>query len=444
MNAFEVNFDGIVGPTHNYGGLARGNRASQRNIRATSNPKAAAKQGLRKMKLLHDLGVPQAVLPPQDRPAVDVLRLLGFEGSDHEVIRRAGRQSPRLLTACTSASSMWAANAATVCPSADSQDGKVHFTPANLRAHFHRQIEVGTTARVLQRIFDDPEIFVHHAPLPAADLFGDEGAANHSRLCAQYAEPGVQLFVFGRRASPTGALHPSSHPARQTLEASQAVSRLHGVPSARLVFAQQQPSAIEAGVFHNDVISVGNQNVFLFHRDAFVDPERIKSELRAKAGFELHLIEVTPKDVPIEEAIRSYLFNSQLVSLPSGPMALIVPAECRASARIWRYLEELVDRDPFIGRLEVSDVRQSMDNGGGPACLRLRVVLTNEEMSRIHRPVCFDDGLFERLDAWVGRHYRDVLEEPDLQDPRLLDESRAALDELTEILDLGALYDFQR
>lgn len=444
MSAHEVNFDGIVGPTHNYGGLARGNLASQRNVHAPSNPRAAAKQGLRKMKVLHDLGVLQGVLPPQDRPAVDVLRNLGFEGSDHEVLRRAQRESPSLLAACASASSMWAANAATMCPSADSRDGKAHFTPANLRSHFHRQIEVPATSRLLRRIFADPETFVHHGPLPPSAPFGDEGAANHSRLCREYGEPGTQLFVYGRRAMRSGAPGPSRHPARQTLEASQAVVRLHGVPAARVVFAQQQPAAIDVGVFHSDVIAVGNQNVFFFHEEAFVDSTRIEEELRSKSDYELHLIEVASKDVPIEDAVASYLFNSQLVSLPSGQMALIVPAECQASARVWSYLQALRDSDPFIQRVEVIDVRQSMENGGGPACLRLRVVLTPEELERIHGPVLFDDVLFEALDDWIGRHYRDRLDESDLADPSLLDESRAALDELTKILALGSLYDFQR
>lgn len=443
MTAHEINFDGIVGPTHNYGGLARGNIASQRNVRLASNPKAAARQGLRKMKMLHDLGVPQAVLPAQDRPAVEVLRALGFDGKEREVLRKAWRQSPGLLAACASASSMWAANAATVCPSADSRDGRVHFTPANLRSHFHRQIEAPMTARVLRQIFADPELFVHHAALPPAELFGDEGAANHSRLCRRYGEPGTQMFVYGRRALAPGPA-PSLHPARQTLEASQAVSRLHGLTDARVVFAQQHPAAIDAGAFHNDVVAVANRNVLLFHHGAFLDPEQVKRDLCDAADFDLHLIEVASENVSIEDAVASYLFNSQLVTLPSGRMALVVPAECQAAATVWTFLAELVHDDPFIERVEVTDVRQSMQNGGGPACLRLRVVLTTEEMRRMHPPLLLDESLFRRLDDWVGRHYRDRLEEPDLADPQLLDESRAALDELTQILDLPGLYDFQR
>ncbi len=444
MIAHEVNFDGIVGPTHNYSGLARGNLASQRNVHAPSNPKAAAKQGLRKMKLLHDLGVPQAILPPQDRPAVDILRQLGFTGRDDEVIRKANQASPELLAACSSASSMWAANAATICPSPDSRDGKVHFTPANLRSHFHRQIEVPTTAHVLRTIFADPERFVHHSPLPTVGPLGDEGAANHTRLCRTHGDRGVQLFVYGRSAFDSDAPAPTRYRARQTDEASKAVSRLHELDGRYTVFAQQAPSAIDAGVFHNDVIAVGNQNVFVFHASAFLDPRRMERELHQSFGPGLHLIEVSPADIPIEEAIATYLFNSQLVTLPNGMLALVVPKECEESTRVSSYLERLVEEDPFIERVQIADVRQSMQNGGGPACLRLRVVLTEDELEHVSGSVMFEDPSFKKLEAWVDEHYRDRLTDADLADPNLLDESRRALDELTQILKLGSLYRFQR
>ncbi len=444
MIAHEVNFDGIVGLTHNYSGLSLGNLASQRNVHAVSNPRAAAQQGLRKMKLLHDLGVRQGVLPPHERPAIVILRKLGFAGRDDQVVRKAHNASPALLAACSSASSMWAANAATVCPSPDSRDGRVHFTPANLRSNFHRQIEAPMTARVLRAIFEDPDRFVHHAPLPLAKPFGDEGAANHARLCRSHGDRGVQLFVYGRHAFDPRAPAPTRYPARQTLEASQAVGRLHELDEKRTVFAQQEPSAIDAGAFHNDVIAVGNQNVLFFHANAFHDPMGTKRKLREAFGEGLHLVEVASNDIPIEEAISSYLFNSQLITLPTGKMALVVPTECRESTRVWGYLKRLAEEDPLIGQLEAVDVRQSMANGGGPACLRLRVVLTEKDIKHVSGSVMLHDDLFQRLQVWVDEHYRDRLTEADLGDPHLLDESRKALDELTQMLKLGSLYRFQR
>jgi len=444
VKAQEVNFDGLVGPTHNYSGLSIGNLASQRSVRTVSNPKEAAKQGLRKMKMLYDLGVPQGVLPPQDRPAVDILRRLGFSGRDEYVLRSARRDAPKLLAACSSASSMWAANAATVCPSADSADGKVHFTPANLRSNFHRAIEASTTARVLEAVFADAQRFSHHEPLPSVETFGDEGAANQTRLCREYGEIGVHLFVYGRRGTDGSAGAPERYPARQTLEASRAIARLHHLDATRVVFAQQSPRAIDAGAFHNDVVAVGNQQVFLFHEQAFANRDELTRELESKVEGRLQLIEVAEADVTLDESVATYLFNSQLVSLPSGPMALVVPRECRDAPNVWAYLEKLCRDREVIERIEVVDVRQSMKNGGGPACLRLRVVLTDHELEAMNRAALFDEQRFSQLVAWVDQHYRDRLAEADLGDPLLLEESRTALDELTQLLELGSIYPFQR
>ncbi len=440
----EVNFDGLVGPTHHYGGLSVGNIASQRSAHGVSNPKEAAKQGLAKMKLLHDLGVPQGVLPPHARPAVEVLRQLGFSGTDGEVLQETQRMEPRLLAACCSASSMWAANAATVCPRADSGDGKTHFTPANLRSNFHRSIEAPTTARILRAVFPDPARFVHHAPLPSVELFGDEGAANHSRFAWSEGGPGLQLFVYGRNSHAPVADGPRRYPARQTLEASLAVARLHGVEPSRVVFARQSADAIDAGAFHNDVVAVGHRNAFLFHELAFHEQPSVKDELRAKAPGEIRLLEVPADDVTLDEAVATYLFNSQLVTLPSGNMALVAPRECRDSKPVWRFLRKLLDEQDFLERVEIVTLRQSMRNGGGPACLRLRVELDDDDLGRMNQAALLDEDLYERLTAWVEAHYRDRLGESDLADPRLLEESRAALDALCQLLRLGSIYPFQR
>jgi succinylarginine dihydrolase len=339
---------------------------------------------------------------------------------------------------------MWAANAATVSPSADSADGKVHFTPANLKSNFHRAIEAPTTARVLKAVFADAEHFVHHEPLPGVEILGDEGAANHTRFCTQYGEIGIHLFVYGRRAIDGSADAPKRYPARQTLEASHAIARLHHLDAPRVVYAQQSPQAIDAGAFHNDVVAVGNQQVFFFHERAFANPGEMKRELESKAEWDLELIEVMEADVTLDESIATYLFNSQLVSLPSGRMALIVPKECRDAGKVWAYLRELTNEHAGIERIEVVDVRQSMRNGGGPACLRLRVVLTEDEIERVNRATLLDEELFEQLSDWVERHYRDRLTEVDLGDPLLLEESNRALDELTQLLELGSIYPFQR
>jgi succinylarginine dihydrolase len=442
-HAVEANFDGLVGPTHNYAGLSWGNVASKSNVHAVANPREAALQGLAKMKRLADRGYVQGVLPPQERPHLPTLRALGFSGSDEEVLRSAADRYPSLLAAVSSASTMWTANAATVSPSADTTDHRVHFTPANLSAKFHRSIEHPVTGRALKAMFADDAFFAHHPALPPVSQFGDEGAANHTRLCNGYGDPGVELFVYGQVAFNEQAPAPARYPARQTLEASQAVARLHGLTERNAVFAQQNPEAIDAGVFHNDVIAVGNGNTLFYHDMAFLDEDRVLADIRTRlTGAELAAVKVSADQVPLADAVASYLFNSQLLNTPDG-MMLAVPGECREIASVSRYLDELVRSGGPITSVEVFDVKQSMRNGGGPACLRLRVVLSDDELNAMHPGVLMDDALYERLTTWVEAHYRDELSQDDLGDPMLLQEVRKALDELTGILGLGSIYDFQ-
>jgi succinylarginine dihydrolase len=444
MKAYEVNFDGLVGPTHNYSGLSYGNVASMASVHQASNPKKAARQGLRKMKTLYDLGVKQGVLLPQERPDVQTLRKLGFGGSDAEVIRRASREVPEIFAACCSASSMWAANTATVSPSADAADGKVHFTPANLAGNFHRAIETAMTGRILQAIFADTQYFQHHAPLPRSDYFGDEGAANHTRLCSEYDEAGVELFVYGRHAVDRSQRLPQRFPARQTLEASQSIVRLHHLPAEHVVFAQQNPDVIDSGAFHNDVIAIGNQNVMFYHERAFLNTGQVRVEIERKFGEKpLYFIEVGDSQVSVADAVGSYLFNSQLITLSNEEMMMIIPRECEETEPVWQYLQGLIQQDAPIKHVKSFDLRQSMRNGGGPACLRLRVVLNEQELAAINSSVLINDGLYEQLNLWVDKHYRDRMEVEDLNDPKLLGESRTALDELTQIMGLGSVYPFQ-
>ncbi|MCH8499419.1 MAG: N-succinylarginine dihydrolase [Marinobacter sp.] len=442
--AVEANFDGLVGPTHNYAGLSWGNVASQSNIRAESNPRQAALQGLAKMKALADRGFLQGVLPPHERPHMPTLRALGYQGSDQAILANVAKADPVLLSAVASASAMWTANAATVSPSADTADHRVHFTPANLAAKFHRAIEPVVTGRILRAIFADEAYFAHHHFLPQVGQFGDEGAANHTRLCARYGDPGVELFVYGQVAFNDAAPRPQTYPARQTREACEALVRLHKLRDERVVLAQQNPAAIDAGVFHNDVIAVGNGPVLFYHEQAFLEETAVLDAIRQRLqGTEFQPIRVSSREVPLADAVSSYLFNSQLLTHPDGRMWLAVPGECMATPSVRDYLDHLRSLGGPITGVDVFDVTQSMRNGGGPACLRLRVVLTEEERAAMNHAVWLDDALYQRLVTWVEGHYRDRLSQADLADPMLLDECRHALDELTGILGLGMVYDFQ-
>ena len=445
MKAYEVNFDGLVGPTHNYSGLSFGNIASEQSLKDVSNPKLAAQQGLMKMKALADRGFKQGVLLPHHRPELSLLRQLGFQGSDAQILTRAAKEAPAVLGSVYSASAMWTANAATVSPSADSADGFVHFTPANLNAKLHRAVEHPTTSRMLQAVFHNERYFAHHHALPSVGQFGDEGAANHTRFCSSYGEAGVELFVYGRSAFSQHDVLPKRYPARQTLEASQAVARLHALDKDRVVYAQQKPETIDAGVFHNDVISVGNRDVLFCHEHALVNQTEVISELQQKLGnTKLHVITVTEDEVPLRDAVASYLFNSQLLSISETEMLLVVPSECETTPSVDQYLKRLVKSDNRISEVITFDLKQSMKNGGGPACLRLRVALTDDELAAVHPGVILTDQLYELLSAWVDRHYRDQISQSDLADPRFVDESMVALDELTQLLGLPAIYPFQR
>ena len=441
LMAFEVNFDGIVGPTHNYAGLASGNLASAAHRKKVSSPKRAALQGLSKMKFVHNLGMPQAVLPPLRRPRLDVLRDLGFVGQDQQIIESAAKH-PTLLAGCYSASNMWVANAATISPSADCQDGRVHLTPANLASAFHRSLEAVETTAMLRFIFGDADRFRVHDPLPCNMAMTDEGAANHTRLCRAYGERGVEMFVFGRSAQDAKVSKPAKFPARQTLEASQALARRHGLSDSAVVFAQQSPEVIDAGVFHNDVISVGNQNVLLLHEMAFVDSERLieetKRKFRQTSGSDLFVVSFDSAELPVSDAVASYLFNSQLLAHGDTEMTLICPLEVKENAAAAKCVERLLAEDNPVCQVHYLDLRQSMNNGGGPACLRLRIVLTESEWQNIHPGVRFDDALCEKLEAWVQRHYRDELSPQDLQDPQLVVEVCAAFKDLAEVLQLPA------
>lgn len=427
----EVNFDGLVGPTHNYSGLSFGNVASEVNKGDVSRPREAALQGLRKMRFLYDLGLKQAVLPPLPRPFLPLLPSLGFVGKPSEMLAQLTKEMPEMLPSLYSASSMWVANAATISPSSDTADGKMHITPANLVTHLHRSLEAPYTARVLARIFADSRYFTHHSPLPMHARFGDEGAANYMRFSAYHGAEGLEVLVYGQKTK--------VYPARQTKEASSAIFRLHAVKKSLLI--EQNPAAIDAGVFHNDVIAVANENALLYHEEAFVHTDVALSDIESHFGQKLIRLCVKSSDVTVDEAVKSYLFNSQLLTLPDGSMAIIAPTESEENPRVRAALLRFQQaEDNPVSAIHFLNLRESMKNGGGPACLRLRVVLNEDELAATHQGVIFTPALHEKLAAWVKKHYRETLAPSELADPALARESLAAQRELLTLLDMEDIY----
>jgi len=406
----EINFDGLIGPTHNYGGLSLGNVASSSNAGQVSRPRAAALQGLAKMRACMDLGLLQGFLPPHDRPNVALLRALGFGGvDDAAVCAAAWAADPALLRNAMSASAMWAANAATVSPAPDSADGRCHLSVANLASNLHRSIEAAETEQQLRMIFPDASRFKVHSALPAP--LGDEGAANHMRLCEYHGAPGVEVFVYGDR-------QPGGFPARQSRAASEAVARRHGLDPARTIFARQSDAAIQAGAFHNDVVAVANERVLFAHEQAFENKAALYDALLAAlSGAEI--IEVPAARVSLADAVTSYLFNSQLVTLPEGGMALILPGEAQANPHVWSWLQELIAGNGPIRVLHVLDVHESMRNGGGPACLRLRVVVDEAGLAAIDPRFLLNEARWETLHRDVEALWPETIAPPDLGEPEL-------------------------
>lgn len=443
--ADEINFDGLVGPTHNYAGLSEGNLASARNKDAVAKPREAALQGLAKMRRLAGLGLKQGVFAPMERPNLRWLRSLGFAGTDAQVWEAAVRADPRLARNALAASSMWAANAATVSPSADAADGRLHFSVANLVTMAHRAQEQHHTRRLLERIFPDHTRFAVHAALPAQAVFADEGAANHMRLAAGPGAPGVEVFVYGRGGFESQG---GRFPARQTLEACEAIARRHGLRDGAALYWLQAMEAIDAGAFHNDVVAVAHNDTVFCHELAFADLTGAQDALaRAAEGlFEPRWAIVPTAAVGLPDVISSYLFNSQLVTLPgANRKTLIAPAEAQETPTVWAALQAMIADGGPIGGVEVVDVRESMRNGGGPACLRLRVEATADEQSVMRQGFLWTENLGTALEAWVNRHYRDAIAPADLADPRIIVETQTALDALTQILPLGQdFYRFQR
>ncbi|MCA0910884.1 N-succinylarginine dihydrolase [Qipengyuania gaetbuli] len=415
MSLVEINFDGIVGPSHNYAGLSLGNIASASHGGDVSYPRAAALQGVAKMRGNMERGLAQGFLLPLPRPNFGLIRDLAIDAS-------APRQ---LLAAAWSASSMWTANAATVSPAPDTADGRCHLTPANLVTMAHRAQEWRDTKAQLDIAFGNRDHFtVHDAVLPT---FGDEGAANHMRFCEGHGSVGVEVFVYGRQGG--------KFPARQHEQASRAVARLHGLDPAKCVFIEQNPEAIEAGAFHNDVVSVANERVLFTHERAFTDRQGAYDAIAA-AFPALQVVEVPESAVSLDEAIRSYLFNAQLLTLPTGEMALVIPTECRDSASVWAWCEKMLASNGPIRQVIPVDVKQSMANGGGPACLRLRVVA---DPATVDPRFMLDEMKADRIEAVIAQTWPEQIDPADIGTDALAKTVIEAREALLTVLSLDTL-----
>jgi len=414
MTMVEINFDGLIGPSHNFASLSPGNLAATQHAGQVARPRAAALQGIAKMRANLDLGLTQGIFYPLARPDHRWLETLSTSYDS---------AAPHLQARALSASAMWAANAATVSPAPDTRDGRCHLTVANLVTMPHRSHEPHGTLAQLRTAFAHPA-FAVHPPIPAP--FGDEGAANHMRLCSGHDAPGIEIFVYGLPGGP--------FPARQHRDASEAIARAHGLDPARTLFVQQSAAAIAAGAFHNDVVAVANERVLFAHELAFADKDQVYADLR-RLMPEVEIVEVPAARVSVADAIASYLFNAQLVSLDDG-MALVLPEEARANVAVWSWLQDHVAGNGPIRHLRVVDVRESMSNGGGPACLRLRVVA---DPATVDPRFLVDHARLDRIASIVEACWPQTIDPASIGDPALIARIETARATLLTAVDLVEL-----
>jgi succinylarginine dihydrolase len=416
MTLVEINFDGIIGPSHNYAGLSLGNIASSSNAGAASQPRAAALQGIAKMRANLRLGLAQGFFMPLDRPNKAWLAGLATDMPSAE---------PHIRAAAFSASAMWAANAATVSPAPDTADGRCHLSAANLLTMAHRSHEWPGTLAQLKIAFADHQYFAVHPAVPSP--YGDEGAANFMRLCPSHGEAGIEIFVYGKAGGP--------FPARQHIESSKAIARAHRLDPDRTLFVQQSEVAIATGAFHNDVVAVANEHVLFTHEQAFEHPDETYADIKALMP-QSEIIVVPADRISLADAIQSYLFNAQLVTLPDGGMALILPSESQANGRVWGWLTEMVAGNGPIRKLVPVDVRQSMANGGGPACLRLRVVA---DPATVDPRFMADEPKLDKIANVIATHWPETIAPDQLGDADLVtrvQNARAALLKACDLMDL--------
>ena len=433
MTGVEAQLDRLVGPTHHFGGLGVGNVASLKHSGRVSNPRAAALQGLDKMALVGQLGVPQFVLPPQDRPRLGFLRALGFSGSDRDVLRRALEEAPQALSAAMSCSATWTANAATVSAAEDSPRGRLTATIANLESSLHRAVEAAeTTVDLATCLPPDAEI---QPPLPGGYAMRDEGAANHMRLGAGLPGSAIHLFVDG-----DGEPEPRRFIARQTRAASAAVSRLHSLAPNNTFSLKQHPDAIDRGAFHNDVVAMSHADMLIHHAGAFWQSDETLRSIRRR--FEslhdcgLKYAVVTEDALSLKAAVETYLFNSQIVSAGARgtPPVIICPQQVREHEVARGVVESWRDRSGWFSEVRYVDLRESMAGGGGPACLRLRVPVDRDDLPRFNETMRWTPELDGRLRQCVTNRYPAAVTLSLLAEPEWVEEQRETARQIRRLL----------
>src|SRR6056297_3662393 len=426
----EVQIDRLVGPTHHFGGLGVGNVASQLHAGEVSNPAAAARQGLEKMRLVAGYGVPQWILPPQPRPHLDLLESAGFQGSNEDALAATLQQAPKLLSAAMSSSAMWMANAATVTVNPELQ---IVLTIANLDASVHRAIEPSRSQQDLERILPLPCRLL--SPLIGGAAMRDEGAANHMRLSDRQLIRSIDVLVYGDQEP-----MPSRHWPRQTRHCCESIARRHGLPPQNVFLLKQHPRAIDAGAFHNDVVAMSHQNLLIRHQWAYAESDaqmqQIERRFKEVSGRKLIRIEVPDQTLSLQDAVETYLFNSQIISPAEADRkpVLIAPVEVQQHQAASQLVDSWCSATGIFERVEFVDLGQSMFGGGGPACLRLRVPMPASQIAAMPAASRWSDQLDERLQQIIDETYPSSVRLSDLCDSELIAQAHRAQQQLAAAL----------
>ena len=366
----QVFIDCMPGPTNHFGGHAFGNMASMTAKGQHSNPKKAALEWIEKINKLKKIGAYQLILPPHRRPLAHYLK------------------HPQLNE--LSSGFIWMANAGHFIPNSDTSKRYHQFIPANMNATYHRKYEhMFNTYWIKQILKNIPHQL--HGPLSS----DDEGAANTVRLWNK--DIGIHVAVYG---------HKNTHfPSRQNEDS---IKELQEKTNILTLFKLQQKSiAIDHGVFHNDVICFGFKNTLFCHEHAFENQNEklnnLKKIFHQKTNENLTIIEIKESELTLDECISTYLFNSQVI-IQKNNIILLCPSTVKRNNKSLSITNQWQQKG-YFSDVQYIDIKSSLMNGGGPACLRLCMYLNGNEIKKIPKQFWASENKIKELTKFINTEY---------------------------------------
>jgi len=193
-----------------------------------------------------------------------------------------------------------------------------------------------------------------------------------------------------------------------------------------------------ACVFHNDVISTAHEHLWFMHEVAFENVDASLGEIEAaylrQTGRNLRIIVVGSDELPLPVAVQTYLFNSQIITLPKADprepsrFHWIAPQQCEKTLETNQLLQRWQkDRELSLEKVHYVSLQESMANGGGPACLRLRISLNREQLAALPPRIFLDAEQYHRVHDWIVKWYPEQLALSDLADATLVEHFQQAV-----------------